>query len=292
MGYSPIESLELANLVFFGIAILPVCYCFYMHGLNGIGPWFNALVWNTLRLAGYGIAFKSFMTRVPDILTPIAINGCALSPIPIVCLGFLYESNFSIRKDLPWWAGLWGAIIAHTLLIIGIVLGLSGLIKPILSKVGFIIWISGWLYTGFMLAGSWVSAAHKSRLSGEKILIYAATFAWPLVGVRLVYVTYDAYVYHIFDQGSIAIQAVFGLLPEFLCMIAYLVAGIWTRNLSCAHKKLRREAREAKRQVTVAVEVRNDSVTSSAAPLKEVSSHSGSGDQKSAPGTMPSMAEV
>ncbi|KAJ5629250.1 hypothetical protein N7528_002907 [Penicillium herquei] len=292
MGYSPIESLELANLVFFGITILPVCYCFYMHGLNGFGAWFNALVWNTLRLAGYGIAFKSFMTLVPDILTPIAINGCALSPIPIVCLGFLYESNFSIRKDLPWWAGTWGAVIAHTLLIAGIVIGLSGLVRPILAKAGFIIWISGWLYTGLMLAGSWVAAAHKSRLPGEKILIYAATIAWPLVGVRLVYVTYDAYVYHIFDQGSIAIQAVFGLLPEFLCMILYLVAGIWTRHLSRAHKKLRQEEREAKRQVTAGVEVRNDSLTSSAAPLKEVSSHSGSADQKSPAGTMPGKADV
>lgn len=93
MGYSPTESLDLANLVFFGITALPVCYCFYMHGLHGIGPWLNALIWNTLRIAGNGVAFKALLTKdLSHIIIPLALNGCALSPIPLVCLGFLNES--------------------------------------------------------------------------------------------------------------------------------------------------------------------------------------------------------
>lgn len=93
MAYPPIVALELANLVFFGISILPVCYCFYMHGLQGIGPWLNALIWNTLRIAANAIAFKSIVTTgLPSIITPLVINGVGLSPFSLVCQGFVNEA--------------------------------------------------------------------------------------------------------------------------------------------------------------------------------------------------------
>lgn len=107
MGYLPVESLELANLVFFGITILPVCYCFYMHGLHGIGPWLHGLIWNTLRLAGNGIAFKALVaTGIPNIITPLVIQGCGFSSFAIMNLAFLNESwviqapNIAIKADL------------------------------------------------------------------------------------------------------------------------------------------------------------------------------------------------
>lgn len=82
------------------------------------------------------------------------------------------NSNVSVRKDLPWWAALWGSLIAHILLIVGIAVGLSGLGEtgPLRLKVGFVVWIAGWLYTGLMMAGSWFSPAAKNRLPGERIV--------------------------------------------------------------------------------------------------------------------------
>ncbi|KAJ5279063.1 hypothetical protein N7478_004435 [Penicillium angulare] len=280
MGFTPpTEEVALANLVFFGITILPVCYCFYMHRLNGIGPWLNGLIWNTLRLAGNGIAYKALVTTgLPNIITPLVLDGCGLSPFVIMCLAFMKECNVSILKDLPWWVGHWGLLIAHVLLIVGHAVGMAGLARPILLKAGFIVWISGWLYTGLMLGGSWFSAASKRRLPGEQILLYAATIAWPLVGVRLIYVTYDGYTYGFYDQGSISVQAVCGLLPEFLCMTIYLIAGIWTRHLSLDHQRLRREARAAKKQGKDFRDNRNGSASSSTGPLDKYSSRPGSGD--------------
>lgn len=113
----------------------------------------------------------------------------------------------------------------------------------------------------------------------------------------MLYVTYDGYVYHIFDQGSIAVQAICGLLPEFLCMIAYIVAGILTRDLSRTHKILRREAKEAKKQANAAYEIRNTSATSSAVPLDKYSSYAASEElhqplSRSVTNSVPTVTEV
>jgi len=93
MAYPPLEALELANLVFFGISFLPVCYCFYMHGLQGIGPWLNTFIWNALRIAANAIAFNSIATTgLPSIIIPLVINGVGLSPFSLVCQGFVNEA--------------------------------------------------------------------------------------------------------------------------------------------------------------------------------------------------------
>ncbi|KAJ5545967.1 hypothetical protein N7494_003552 [Penicillium frequentans] len=274
MAYPPIEALELASLVFFGISILPVCYCFYMHGLQGIGPWLNAFIWNSLRIAANAIAFNSIATTgFPSIIIPLVINGVGLSPFSLVCQGFVNEANFSIRKELPVFAGIWGSIAAQILIIVGVSLSLKGLTELAILKAGLIIWLLGWVYTGVMIVGSWSCKGHKKRLPDEKVLLYAATIAWPLVGFRVVYVTYCGYVYHIFDQGGITIVSVFGLLPEFLCMVIYLGAGIWTRNLSRIHKTLRQEEKAAKKQAKAG---NLNSLPGSSEPLEKFTSFSGS----------------
>ncbi|KAJ5945497.1 hypothetical protein N7454_002336 [Penicillium verhagenii] len=279
MAYLPSEALELANLIFFGISVLPVCYCFYMHGLQGLGPWLNTFVWTSLRIAANAIAFDSIKTTgIPSIIIPLVINGVALSPFSLVCQGFLNEANFSIRKDLPRFAGVWGSLTAQVLIIIGISVALKGLTELILLKAGLIVWLLGWLYTGLMIVGSWSSKGHKYRLPDEKVLLYAATMAWPLIGFRVVYVVYCGYVYHLFDQGGITILSIFGVLPEFLCMIIYLVSGIWARNLSRTHKILRQEEKAAKKQAkAAAASSENDgSIATSTTPLEKFYSFSGS----------------
>ncbi|KAJ6005561.1 hypothetical protein N7451_003505 [Penicillium sp. IBT 35674x] len=282
MAYPPIEALELASLVFFGISILPVCYCFYMHGLQGIGPWLNAFIWNSLRIAANAIAINSIATTgLPSIIIPLVINGVGLSPFSLVCQGLVNEANFSIRKDLPVFAGIWGSIIAQVLIIVGVALSLKGLTELAILKAGLIIWLLGWVYTGVMIVGTWSCKGHKRRLPDEKVLLYAATISWPLVGFRVVYVVYCGYVYHIFDQGGITIVSVFGVLPEFLCMVIYLGAGIWTRNLSRIHKTLRQEEKAAKKQAKAC---NLNSLSASTEPLEKFTSFSGS-DNTRTPGT-------
>lgn len=53
--------------------------------------------------------------------------------------------------------------------------------------------------------------------------------ALPLIGVRIIYSIVTAFAN---GSGSLAVQVIFGTLPEFVVMIVYLSAGVWTRNLA------------------------------------------------------------
>lgn len=84
-------------------------------------------------------------------------------------------SNFSIRKNLPVFAGIWGSITAQVLIIVGVSLSLKGLTELSILKAGLIIWLLGWVYTGVMIVGSWSCKGHKKRLPDEKVVRYIAT---------------------------------------------------------------------------------------------------------------------
>lgn len=52
--------------------------------------------------------------------------------------------------------------------------------------------------------------------------------AMPLIGVRIVYAIAGAFS----SKGGLAVQVIFGTLPEFLVMIDYISFGIVTRHLA------------------------------------------------------------
>lgn len=60
----------------------------------------------------------------------------------------------------------------------------------------------------------------------------------PLVGARVIYSVVIVFVYGRADGGSLAVQVIFGTMPEFLVMITYISAGIMTRNLASDRVKM------------------------------------------------------
>lgn len=56
--------------------------------------------------------------------------------------------------------------------------------------------------------------------------------ATPLIGVRFIYSVIVSFIDGRPEGGSLAIQVIFGTLPEFLVMITYISAGILTRNMA------------------------------------------------------------
>ena len=89
---TPTESFELAELVFFGAAALPVLYCFWMHGKFGIGCWLNATILTGIRLAGNGLAYKALTTTGAPNIIALIVNGIGLSPLMLSSLGVLTEA--------------------------------------------------------------------------------------------------------------------------------------------------------------------------------------------------------
>ncbi|KAJ5638892.1 hypothetical protein N7528_001282 [Penicillium herquei] len=66
-------------------------------------------------------------------------------------------------------------------------------------------------------------------------LLFAVVIAMPLLGVRVIYSLIIAFVDGRAEGGSLAVQVIFGTVPEFLTMINYISAGITTRDM--AHER-------------------------------------------------------
>lgn len=56
--------------------------------------------------------------------------------------------------------------------------------------------------------------------------------ALPLIGVRILYGIAIAFVDGNMLGGSLPVRVIFGTLPEFLVMIAYVAGGLVTRNVA------------------------------------------------------------
>ncbi|KAJ5678958.1 hypothetical protein N7462_007202 [Penicillium macrosclerotiorum] len=84
------EGIELAQLVFYGLALLPAIYCFITHGKHGAVGWLYVFAMCGLRLVGNGMAYHS-RTGPPNRAASI-IGSIGLSPLVLAALGILHES--------------------------------------------------------------------------------------------------------------------------------------------------------------------------------------------------------
>ncbi|KAJ5122108.1 hypothetical protein N7526_009045 [Penicillium atrosanguineum] len=204
---SAAESLELANIVFYAMAVLPAIYCFIQHGKHGIVGWLYVILMCGLRLAGNGISYHAISTTGKPNTAASIIVGIGLSPLLFSALGILHESNTSIQSVLSPFLGWAGMLIPHLVIGAGIGLAAASGNNLNLLKVGMIILAMGWLMITGMIVLSFKAKAHRGRLPGERKLLLALAIAILFIGV------------------------IFGTLPEFLVMSIYLSAGIVTRNL-------------------------------------------------------------
>lgn len=86
------EALELAQLAFYAIAVLPAIYCFVTHGKHGLVGWLYVIAMCGLRLVGNGIAYHALSTTGKPNATASIISGIGLSPLLLAGLGIFHES--------------------------------------------------------------------------------------------------------------------------------------------------------------------------------------------------------
>lgn len=89
---SAAESLELANIAFYALAVLPAIYCFVKHGKHGIVGWLYVILMCGLRLAGNGMSYHALSTTGKPNTAASIIVGIGLSPLLFAALGLLHES--------------------------------------------------------------------------------------------------------------------------------------------------------------------------------------------------------
>ncbi|KAJ6025034.1 hypothetical protein N7540_005831 [Penicillium herquei] len=229
-GTSAIEGLELAEIVFYGLAIIPAFFCFVTHGKHGVAGWLYVILMCGLRLVGNGMAYHSLSTTGHPNEAAEIISGIGLSPILLAALGILHEANHSIQTSLP--SPLQGVsvILPHATILAGIALAAASKGKFLLLEAGMVVLTIGWLIIVAFVILSFLSPSQ--RMDGEKKLLFAVVIAMPLLGIRVIYSLIIAFVVGRAEGGSLAVQVIFGTVPEFLVMINYLSAGIMTRNMA------------------------------------------------------------
>lgn len=89
---SSAESLELTNIAFYALAILPAIYCFIKHGKHGVLGWLYAILMCGLRLAGNGMAYHALSTTGKPNTAASIIVGIGMSPLLFAALGIMRES--------------------------------------------------------------------------------------------------------------------------------------------------------------------------------------------------------
>lgn len=89
---SSIEGLDLAQIVFYAIVVVPGGYCFWRHGVIGLVGWFYVLAMCGLRLAGNGLVYTSLKNTGTANTTGSIISSVGLSPLLLSALGIIHEA--------------------------------------------------------------------------------------------------------------------------------------------------------------------------------------------------------
>ncbi|KAJ5953594.1 hypothetical protein N7454_000490 [Penicillium verhagenii] len=216
---SSTEGLELAQMVFYGLVLLPAFVCFAAHGKHGVMGWLYVIIMCVLRLTGNGMAYHSLSTTGHANETAQIITGIGLSPLLLATLGILHESGPSF-------------LLPHVAILTGIALAASSKGKSTLLEAGMVVLAMGWLIIALLVVVSLRANASDQRVNDEKKLLLAVLIAVPLVGGRVIYSAVIAFVDGRADGGSLAVQVIFGTISEFLVMITFVSVGLVTRNLA------------------------------------------------------------
>ncbi|KAJ6003375.1 hypothetical protein N7451_005922 [Penicillium sp. IBT 35674x] len=235
------EGLELAQIIFYAMAVLPAFVCFAAHGKHGVMGWLYVIVMCGLRLAGNGMAYHYLSTTGHANEAAQIISGIGLSPLLLAALGILHEANHSIQTTLPSILKGPSLLLPHVAILTGIALAAASGGKSSLLEAGMIVLTIGWLIIAAFVVMSFRASSSNLRVKDEKKLLWAIMIAMPLIGVRVIYSVAIAFVDGRADGGGLPVQVIFGTIPEFIVMIAYIFAGIMTRKLASDREKMNSE---------------------------------------------------
>ncbi|KAH8807425.1 hypothetical protein F5884DRAFT_731182 [Xylogone sp. PMI_703] len=241
MGLSYRDSIAVAELAFYGPAILIGIYLTAMHPFHTAG-FIDIVFFSGIRIAGSVVQIKTISNPTESKLYTIAaiMNSIGLAPLLAGSLGLLDRLNENIGKNN------FGHIHRTTFRIIqldiitGLVLGIIGGIHSgsslhkngvfsvgTVSKVGTALLIAG-LVADIILA-LLTTRYIRNASSGYKRLLLAVFLALPFLSVRLVYTilaTLTTDQDFNFVSGSVTDWLCMAVLEEVVVVIIYIVVGL------------------------------------------------------------------
>ncbi|KIL92291.1 hypothetical protein FAVG1_04700 [Fusarium avenaceum] len=230
------SSLTTAELAIYAVLVLPTLFVLFKHGKPGLIGWGFLFVFCSLRVIGGAL----FLT---DSSAAVTVSNIGLSPLLICTAGLLHEAQY--YREKPSRAEKVKIVLFHLLVGAGVALmivGLSGVQSKSPTpddhkkvKIGLGILTASW---GLLVLQAVRTAFEKGYSSRDDVfitrLLIAAAIGLVFVGIRVIYTlvaltSNDADLNPI--TGTLTVRVVLSFLPEIIAVLAYLVAGLLTRDI-------------------------------------------------------------
>ncbi|KAL7956592.1 hypothetical protein V8C34DRAFT_210701 [Trichoderma compactum] len=245
-----------AELAIYAALSIPNTYIMFKHGRTGLLGWTYLLVFCTLRIVG-GVLDLSGSTAAG------IISSIGLSPLLLAASGILKEAKTyhcdPLDKKVEWTVVLLFHGIATTgvaILAIGVSNLDSGNAKPSdvstddsLVKTGIALLTLSWAIVAIVsvwaLAHPAKSQKSKSSIAAGTRLLWSVLISDVFSGIRVLYtlvslVTQDETLNPL--TGSRTTRVLLSLIPELVCVLAFLTAGFITRNAARDSSKAKKAA--------------------------------------------------
>ncbi|KAK4246258.1 hypothetical protein C7999DRAFT_15588 [Corynascus novoguineensis] len=235
-----------AELAIYAVLCVPVLYLLVRHSPAGLFGWFYLLAFCTLRMVVGAVPVSSAGT----------LSSVGLSPLLLAAAGILHEARFyrgRVNRTPE------RTIIAAFHLLVIVAVGLVGkgasalqsdhhTSKDIsLLNAGIGLLTAAWVILCFWAGVSYIPGQNDASAPAHRqgtILLYSVTFSLASFGIRVFYTlvaltTRRPSLSPI--TGSLAVRVVLSFLPELVATLAFLAAGMWTRNALRIRKEKEKE---------------------------------------------------
>ncbi|KAL7935664.1 hypothetical protein V8C35DRAFT_297886 [Trichoderma chlorosporum] len=251
------STAELA--IYVGLSI-PNIYILFKHGRAGILGWTYLLAFCTLRIVGGAMDLSGSAAAS-------IISSVGLSPLLLAASGILKEAmtyyNDPLDKKMEWTV----VLLFHGLVATGVAILAAGTsklqssnVKPsdissddALVKAGIALLTLSWAIVAIVSVWALARPAKfpKSKgctVAGSKLL-WSVLISDVFSGIRVIYalvalVTRDATLNPL--TGALTIRVILSLIPELISVLAFITAGLLTRNVAsdaaAANKRQRKTA--------------------------------------------------
>ncbi|PNP51302.1 hypothetical protein THARTR1_08059 [Trichoderma harzianum] len=231
-----------AELAIYATLSIPNIYILFRHGRSGLLGWAYLLVFCTLRIVG-GVLDLSGSTAAG------IISSIGLSPLLLAAFGILKEARAYYCDPLDNKVERTVVLLFHGMATTGVAIlaiGVSNLhssnIKPsevstdnLLVKAGIALLTLSWAIVAIVsvwaLAHPAKSQKSKSSIAAGTTLLRSVLISDVFSGIRVILtlvslVTQDETLSP--TTGSLTIRVLLSLIPELICVLAFIAAGMLT----------------------------------------------------------------
>lgn len=244
------DDLAIAIMILYAPGLIGAVICAFQHGLWPMDGWLPLLMYCIVRVVGAALQLATIGNSSSSVtgltIGAITLLLVGLSPLTVASGGLL-RSAAQASSINPRTANV--AFRVFTVVTIaGLVTGVMGSVNagtdfanngvyklPVESKVSVGLFAGSWglLAAGTAVTRRFLSETSRTPRAPEGRLWWAVAIALPLLFVRILYTILSICNIAAFNyfSGKVFIYGIMVILPEFICLVLFLYAGLTMPSL-------------------------------------------------------------